>query len=42
MSISNVVPDAQFRAIVLKPVNTKPGTGNTTSFAKCFDSATDI
>ncbi|KAJ7813061.1 hypothetical protein B0H14DRAFT_3478420 [Mycena olivaceomarginata] len=40
-SISNVVPAAQFRAIVLEPVSAKPGTGNTASFAKCFDSATD-
>ncbi|KAJ7683150.1 hypothetical protein B0H14DRAFT_3535393 [Mycena olivaceomarginata] len=32
----------QFRAIVLEPVSAKPGTGNTASFAKCFDSATDI
>jgi uncharacterized membrane protein YoaK (UPF0700 family) len=40
--ISNVVQNAQFRAIVLEHVSAKPGTGNTASFANCSAFATDV
>ncbi|KAJ7826188.1 hypothetical protein B0H14DRAFT_3467818 [Mycena olivaceomarginata] len=39
--ISNVVQNAQFRAIVLEHVSAKPGTGNTASFANCSAFVTD-